>query len=132
VAAVVLDGKIYALAGRMGVGSAYTSMEVYDPAMDAWSPGPDMTDSRAGFAAAAIDGRIYVAGGEVLIPPFSVRDSVEELDVAAGSWSFKTKLPGPLHGVGAAAHGGKMYVFGGAANPASAMPRTGTVNVFQP
>ena len=69
---------------------------------------------------------------EVLELPFSVRDSVEVLDLASGTWSYRASLPGPLHGIGAVAYGGKMYVFGGAANAASASPRVGGVNIYEP
>ena len=91
-----------------------------------------MHPARPVLAAAALGGGIYVAGGEVLELPFSVRDSVEVLDLASGTWSYRASLPGPLHGIGAVAYGGKMYVFGGAANAASASPRVGGVNIYEP
>jgi hypothetical protein len=132
VAAVALEGKIYALGGRPGVGDVYESVEIYDPAADRFTPGVAMQEGRSGFAAAVVAGRIYVAGGEVLEQPFSVRDTAEEFDPARGSWRFIAKLPGPLHGIGAVGYLDRVFVFGGAANPASATPRTGAVNVLTP
>jgi N-acetylneuraminic acid mutarotase len=128
----VLDGKIVALGGRLGVGSAFNSVESYDPSTDSWTAGTAMQDTRAGFAAVVIDGRIYVAGGEVLVQPSSVRDTVEAYDPSSKEWSFKAKLPTPLHGVGALEFEGKMYMFGGASDPMAATPRTGIVNIFTP
>jgi hypothetical protein len=37
-----------------------------------------------------------------------------------------------LHGIGAVGFQGRMFVFGGVANPASAAPRTGGVNILTP
>jgi hypothetical protein len=128
---VALRGKIYALAGRAS-GAMYTSVEIYDPAANSWSPGVDMRDSRSGFGAAVLADRIYVAGGEVLAAPFSVRDTVESFDPDANAWTLEAPLPGPLHGIGATALGGRFYLFGGASQPASASPRTGIVHIYGP
>jgi N-acetylneuraminic acid mutarotase len=133
VAAVVLGGKIYALAGRLlsGPGAPYTSVEIYDPATNTWTPGVDMQDSRSGFAAAVIGGQIYVAGGEVLeVPFFSVRDSVERFDPAAGEWHYEAPLPGPLHGIGATSVGNRFLIFGGASAAANINPKTGLVHIY--
>lgn len=100
--------------------------------IDSWSAAKSMQDTRAGFAAVVIDGRIYVAGGEVLVQPSSVRDTAEVYDPSSDTWRFETKLSTPLHGVGAVAFEGKMYMFGGASNPMAATPRTGIVNIFTP
>jgi N-acetylneuraminic acid mutarotase len=132
VAAVALAAKIYVLGGRPGPGDVYKSVEIYDPATDRLEPGPDMLEGRSGFGAGVVDGKIYVAGGEVLIQPFFVRDTVEVLDPTSGTWSFKAKLAMPLHGTGAAAFRGKLYLFGGVANPATSTPRMGNVNVLTP
>jgi hypothetical protein len=91
-----------------------------------------MQEGRSGFGAAVVDGKIYVCGGEVLVQPFSVRDTVEVFDPASTSFRFEAKLPGPLHGVGAVGYGGRMFVFGGASMAASAAPRTGGVNILTP
>ena len=39
------------------------NLEVYDPVTDTWSTKANMLTSREGLAAAAIDGKLYVAGG---------------------------------------------------------------------
>jgi N-acetylneuraminic acid mutarotase len=127
--AVALEGKIWALGGRLGVGSAFDTVEVYDPATDTWSAGPSMLDTRSGFGAAVIDGRIYAAGGEILIQPVFVRDTAEVYDPATKQWSYKAKLPTPLHGTGAGAWDGK---FGGASMAQAASPRTGVVHILTP
>jgi N-acetylneuraminic acid mutarotase len=133
VAAVVRDGKIYALGGRAGLGVMHTSVEIYDPVANTWTPGTAMQESRSGFGAAVIGGQIYVAGGEVLeLPAFSVRDTVERFDPAAGQWHFEAPLPSPLHGIGATTWDGRFLIFGGASEPAAADPRTGIVHIYGP
>jgi N-acetylneuraminic acid mutarotase len=61
-AGAVLDGKIYALGGNDGVGWS-ASVEVYDPATNAWTSSVPMPLGRVEFAAAAVGGKIYAIGG---------------------------------------------------------------------
>jgi N-acetylneuraminic acid mutarotase len=91
-----------------------------------------MQEGRSGYAAAVVDGKIYVCGGEVLVQPYFVRDTAEVFDPASNSWRFIAKLPGPLHGTGAVGYMGRMFVFGGASMAASATPRMGAVTIFTP
>ena len=130
--AVALEGKVWALGGRLGPGTAFDSVEIYDPAANSWSAGPPMKDTRSGFGAAVVDGRIYAAGGEILVQPYFVRDTAEVYDPATKMWSYKEKLPMPLHGTGGAALNGKFYLFGGASQAASADPKTGVVHILTP
>jgi hypothetical protein len=59
-----------------------------------------------------MDGKIYVAGGE-LINILKALKSVEVFDPATKAWSFLPNLPGPLHGVPLVAVDGTLYVIGG-------------------
>jgi hypothetical protein len=112
----VLD-ETYAIGGRNVGVEDYTSIEVYDPATDTWTLGPDMNVPRAGFGAAVIDGRIYVAGGEQLAGladgNAQVVDSVEVFDPETGTWEIVTTLPRPLHGMPVIGLDGALYVIGG-------------------
>jgi len=63
-----LNGQLHAIGGDVGdvLGPPYagtTSHEVYDPATNTWTTLPPMTEARHSLVAAAIDGRLYVAGG---------------------------------------------------------------------
>ncbi|HEX7026535.1 MAG TPA: kelch repeat-containing protein, partial [Gammaproteobacteria bacterium] len=57
--AVALNGKIYVLGGLSSTNTVLNSMEIYDPATDAWSFGPSMPAATT-RPAVAVDGRIYV------------------------------------------------------------------------
>ena len=68
--ACVLNGKIYTIAGAIGVGNAdttikLTTVEVYDPATDTWTEKADMLFARYGFSTSVVDGRIYAIGGSL-------------------------------------------------------------------
>jgi hypothetical protein len=41
----------------------FAQTEIYDPAADEWSAGPDMPTPRHGMGAAGVDGALYVPGG---------------------------------------------------------------------
>jgi len=63
----VVDGKIYAIGGRLNHSPEFNLSfnEEYDPETDSWSmkaPMPKL--GRSGTAAAVLDGRVYVFGGE--------------------------------------------------------------------
>ncbi|MCH9027051.1 MAG: hypothetical protein IIA05_08055 [Proteobacteria bacterium] len=65
-AAVAIDGKLYAVGGFFQCNIFCPSNNVlqrYDPALDAWTTLTDMPTCRDGMHAAAIGGKLYVAGG---------------------------------------------------------------------
>ena len=56
----LLDGRVLVAGGRN-----LTSSEIYDSITGQWSAGPQMTDSRHRYAAAALsDGSVLFVGGE--------------------------------------------------------------------
>ncbi len=125
-AAVVLDGEIYAIGGREENPLSarivdFDLVEIYNPETNTWRRGPSLNFPRAGFAAAAIDGKIYVAGGELLshLPP-DLEPSVEMFDPATNRWEVIDELPIPLHGVAGIGHEGKFYLLAGSNRPNSA------------
>ena len=60
-ASAVVNGRFYALGGESPF---LTSVEVYDPASDTWTPGPSLPSPRADMpAAATADGSVYLPGG---------------------------------------------------------------------
>ena len=52
-AVAVLDGKLYAVGGYSGDGSYLSSVERYDPALDAWEAVAPMGEERDGLAVTA-------------------------------------------------------------------------------
>ncbi len=127
-AAVTVDGLIYALGGSDG--NFLTNLEVYDPKGDNWSTLAPMSTPRMALAAVAgPDGNtIYAIGGGQTA---GMLGSVEVYDIAADSW---TKITAPALPTAtcclAAAVGpnGLIYAIGGmtttTAGPA------GTANVY--
>lgn len=57
--AVALNGKVYVMGGYNG-SSILSSVEIYDPATDTWSPGPTMPGPVLRARAHVIQGKIYV------------------------------------------------------------------------
>ena len=90
------------IAGALALGAAATGA--------GWTVGAAMPTARSELAAAALDGRIYVAGG---LAQFGATRAFEIYDPAADRWEKLAPLPGPLHHFGMAALGGRIYVSGG-------------------
>lgn len=111
VAAVDLDGEVWAIAGRWE-GEIFGTIEIYDPGSQAWRPGPSLNEARSGFGAAVLEGAVVVAGGEVFSPEEAL-DTVELLDPAADAWSFIETLPHGLHGNPLLVVGTDLFLAGG-------------------
>ena len=60
----VLDGKLYAVGGYNGGHQTLSSVERYDPAVDAWEEVAPMAYERDTHAVAVLDGKLYAVGGE--------------------------------------------------------------------
>lgn len=133
--AVVLDGKLYAAAGRRSsyaTGEALqltvAEVDVYDFAADTWStlpPGANIPTQRAGAAAVNFDGKLVVMGGESAVglgesswPP--AHDEVEALDPAAMEWATWAPLAVGRHGIQAIVHEGRIFVASGSRTVGSA------------
>ena len=116
VAAVALDGDIWAIAGRWE-GEIFDTTEIYDPDAQAWRAGPSLSEARSGFGAVVVDQAIVVAGGEVFSPDEAL-DSVERLEDAGDQWASIESLPHGLHGNPLVAIGNEIYLPGGSTRPA--------------
>ncbi len=116
VAAVAVDGEIWAIAGRW-LGEIWASTEIYDPAAETWRPGPELNEARSGFGAGATEEGILVVGGEVFSPDVAL-DTVEFYDFGDESWSFIDPLPYGLHGNPLVGLESDIYLPGGSTRPA--------------
>lgn len=76
-----------------------------------WFTAAPMPTPRTAAAAAALDGVVYVIGGQDGF--LRDLDVVEAFDVAENSWRTVAPLPQPLRYAAAAALDGKVYVMGG-------------------
>jgi N-acetylneuraminic acid mutarotase len=105
-----LDGKIYVAGGFNG----QAAFQVYDPATDSWSELADLPTPRAGVAAVALDGMVYVIGGN-LGPGWwgDVTGITEVYDPATGTWSSVAPMPTGRDTLAATVLDGFIYAAGG-------------------
>jgi N-acetylneuraminic acid mutarotase len=73
-----------------------------------------MPTERSGIAAAVLDGRIVVVGGEA---PSGTFHEVEGYEPKSNGWSSYARMPTARHGLGAATVAGKLYVISGGPTP---------------
>jgi N-acetylneuraminic acid mutarotase len=115
-ATATVAGKIYVMGGGdtqapVIPSPATTTVQVYDPATDTWSMAAAMPVATRNHAAAVVNGRIYVAGGESEVAPGL--KTLQVYDPVTGLWSVKADMPYELRGNAAAGAGGLLFVFGG-------------------
>nr|PZN13951.1 MAG: hypothetical protein DIU78_26735 [Pseudomonadota bacterium] len=110
----VLDGKIYLFAGARG--NTVADSSYYDVAADEWHELPPLPEPREHCAAAAIDGKLYVAAGRI-DSITGVRPATYEFDPATNQYTQKAPIPTPRGGVAAGVIDGKLFVIGGEGNP---------------
>ena len=113
-----MDDKIYAIGGlpegKGGGRPALSSVERYDPKTNRWINVADMPLARWGHTANAVDGKIYVIGGDnVTGLPVRVV-SVFEYDAANDEWSVKGNTPIGFFFHCSVVVNGMIYVIGGA------------------
>lgn len=132
---IVLGGKIYAIGGQFGHdcggGQDEPYSHVYDPATDTWTALPLMpaVRSHAEGASFAIDGKIYMAGGQS--EGGQSTDKVTIFDPAgnngAGSWTDEPSLTLPYRYEGGS---GKIidntFIYAEGGETTSALPRQRT------
>jgi N-acetylneuraminic acid mutarotase len=111
-AAAVIGDEIIVLAGRNAVSAVLTATEIYSPTTDRWREGAPVPTGRSGVAAAALDARVYLFGGE-RFQPRATFDSAERYDPATDRWEVLPPMPNARHGLGAAALHGRIHVIAG-------------------
>jgi N-acetylneuraminic acid mutarotase len=115
-AVAALGGRLYAVGGRINgdYSRNLASNEAYDPPTDRWEQRAPMPTARSGIAAAVLEGRMFVFGGEGPAGTFS---QAEAYDARTNSWSSHARMPTARHGLGATAVGGRIYVVSGGPTP---------------
>ena len=122
--AVEVNGRIYVFGGQKPtpVHSLNTSGEdvglhsvlEYDPIADVWTPKADMPTARSDVAAAVIDGKVYVVGGD--LPPHGdvYYLTLEVYDPSSNTWdTTKAPMLYPCLGAAVGVIDGILYVAGG-------------------
>jgi N-acetylneuraminic acid mutarotase len=110
-----MDDMIYVVGGRPPAANAF---EVYDVGADRWSVLPELPrafNQRNHLAAAAIGGRVYVAGGRYDGAGFGspMTDSLDVYDPASATWSSARPMLRPRGGINGVLARGCFHVWGG-------------------
>jgi hypothetical protein len=125
----VIDGKVWAIGGRPGLGANLPIVEIYHPASDTWTRGPDLPQPTSGFTAAVIDGRLHVAGGEDL-GTFRTINTHQVLDLETMTWEIWPRMLQARHGLASAVLDGRWYVIAG--GPSADVSASNRVDIFTP
>lgn len=105
-------------------------VETASPSAVGWQARAPLPTTRTEVAAAALDGRIYVAGGYAA--DGSTLDVVEIYDPATDTWATAAALPAGRNHMGLAALGGRLYAVGGYGGPISASVASADVWAYDP
>src|SRR5262245_11037283 len=109
-AAEVVGGKLYLVGGLAG--GSEGQLQIYDPATNTWSLGAPMPWSAGSLCTAAIDGKIYAAGG-IATGGFTVGNCAV-YDPLANAWTPLAPMPdGGRNHAAVATDGSKLFAFGG-------------------
>ena len=125
-ASAELSGKIYVAAGMVGnTGRPLDLFERFDPSSNDWTSLTPLPRAFSAGAAASLDGRIWVVGGN---SAKANGRQVYAYDVRRARWSPEPRLPAPRTNLAVVAAGGRLYALGGL-DPVSP---TRTVFVYNP
>lgn len=127
---VAFQGELWLLGGRGAPEGETARVAIFDPASESWRPGPRMHVPRAGFAAAASERHLIVAGGELIFAGLRVLGDVEVIAAGQDDWSALAPLPAPLHGLGGSIIGNAFYTVGGS-SLAGGIRNRGEVQVYR-
>ena len=90
-----------------------------------------MPTGRGGTGCGAIDGTLYVAGGEGNTAATSgVFANVEAFTASTNTWTQLAPMPDPKHGVGGSVWNGALYLCGGADR--AGFGAIATTDIFRP
>ena len=120
-AAAVIDGLIYVVGGRYNaiqkdgtqLQQNVAALERYNPSNDSWQTLAPMPEALGGNAAAALNGMLYVFGGEQWAPEHRVFSSTWVYDPDTNKWNKGPDMPTARHGLAAAAVEGTVITIGG-------------------
>ncbi len=109
VAAATAGGRIYVAGGYAPDGATVATVELYDPAADAWVAGPDLPVAVNHAMAATLDGAVHVAGGY----GGDRRPSRQAVRLEGDRWRQLAPLPEGRAAGGLVALDGRLYLVGG-------------------
>jgi N-acetylneuraminic acid mutarotase len=112
----VIGGKFYLAGGSHEEGGSYIAhaqLDIYDPATDTWTTGEPMPQRAELTAGAILNGKLYVAGGQVLQVESA---ALMVYSPVTKTWATKAPLPATRTRAAGASAGGQFYVIGGREN----------------
>lgn len=116
-AAVAYDGDLYVAGGYTavsGLAAETNALWRYEPGADRWTRLRGAPTARGAIAAATVNGRIVVVGGEENAGTIA---EVESFDPRTRRWRSEPRLKTPRHGLGAISHRGRVVVLEGGPTP---------------
>ncbi|HEV8493790.1 MAG TPA: kelch repeat-containing protein, partial [Candidatus Angelobacter sp.] len=121
--AAVIDGQIYAAAGRTSahdkgevLALTIAPVDVYDIATKQWHTlAAPLPTQRAGTSAAVVNGMLVIFGGESATQ-VAAHSEVEAYNPATKTWVSLPPLPTGRHGTQATQLGDKLHIIAGSAN----------------
>jgi hypothetical protein len=131
----VIDDHLYVAGGRQRTGDGIRNLgtlERYDPAADAWTPLRPLPQPSGGLAGAALNGTLYVFGGEFFSDGGGVYPHTWAYVPSADTWAERAPLPTPRHGLAGTALNGRVYAIGGNTAPALGAATADVVEVLSP
>jgi hypothetical protein len=111
------QGKIYVIGGFDSSGVPQNLVQIYDIATDSWSNGIAMTAVRANIDAVAVDGYIYIQGGNATNATAASAglNTTYRYNIAGDTWDTRT-APGLANSNATMfTYGGSLYMLGGRA-----------------
>jgi kelch-like protein 18 len=110
-----VDEKFYAIGGEGAGGQTLANVNAYDLLVNEWQVRQPLPEPLANLAAAALDERIYVAGGSQNTADGAtvVRDLFLRFEPAIDHWTGLGTLPMPLVGAQLVADETALYLLGG-------------------
>ena len=111
---VVVDDLIWAIGGRDP--RSLTRVDIYNPAMDAWQPGPELPAPTSGAAGGVINGVIFIYGGEepsLIDGGINDRHWMFDTRGASPRWEPAPASPLAVHGADGAVLNDAMVIAGG-------------------
>ncbi|MGI0040246.1 MAG: Kelch repeat-containing protein, partial [Nitrososphaera sp.] len=111
IAGAALDGKIYIIGGFDRLGSAVSTVEVYDPEVDRWNASEPLPWPLHHAAAASYNDTLYVVGG--YLEDNEPTDKLLAYDPEMNEWQELAPMPTPRGALTANFVNGTLYAVGG-------------------
>ena len=105
--------KLYIVGGLANGGDALATFYRYDSMANVWEAMAPMSTARCAPAAAVVDGKLYVMGGNGADDNDKSLSSVERYDPEENAWEAVAPMPAARCAPAAAVVDGKLYVMGG-------------------